>query len=840
MSGTLCRIGRRHWGTATFVLGALLLVGTLSAGAAGEPAPIARWETARAGQSEGGETILDIARVSVNSDGAQADGDSDAPVLSADGRIVAFESYATDLVAQDYNEVGDVFIHDREDGHMFRVIHPEGGIEGNGQSYSPSLSGDGHYVAFASLASNFAPDDENDAADIFVFDPLNWDSWTLVSVDSAGNQANGGSGAPALSFNGKLVAYQSAADNLVPGDTNGQVDIFVHDLTTRQTTRVSVSSNGVQANMAVYNPVLSADGRYVAFDSSADNLVANDNNDTRDVFVHDRQSGQTMRVSVNSAGVEGNDYSDYAALSANGRLVVFRSTASNLVDDDNNSSDDVFVHDRLTGQTTRVSISSSGNEANSGTYAYGPPAISADGRYVTFDSEATNLVANDDNDTYDVFRHDRQTGRTSLVSMNPSGVAGNAWSGLSSLSTDGQYVAYSSAASNLIDGDSNNAGDIFVMEYIAPVALGDPEPVLSVGVNHTCALRPNGNVDCWGWNAEGQATDQTGHFVQVSAGGYHTCALRLDGEVACWGTNEYGQSSPPTGPFTQVSAGWFHNCALRPDGSVACWGASIDSNIEDQQIPYSQISAGDQGVCGMTEAGRVMCWHTAYDGAEAYAAINAGGDHVCGLRAEGTINCWGKNDHGQAEEPDGLFTQVTLGSAHTCALKTDGKALCWGYGEDGQTTPLPGPFVQLSATWNTTCGLRPDGRVACWGRNEFGQAEGQEGPYGPFDLAANNPPLAAAQNVTTLLDTAIAINLAASDADGHTLTFSIVDPPQHGALEGLAPKLDYIPATGYSGPDSFTFKANDNLVDSNIATVSITVTTLSEVYLPVMRGWRME
>lgn len=220
---------------------------------------------------------------------------------------------------------------------------------------------------------------------------------TRVSVASDGTEGNFASDAPSISADGRYVAFVSGASNLVANDADQIDDIFVHDLQTRQTTIVSVASDSTQANAGSRNPVISADGRYVAFASDASNLVANDTNGSRDIFVHDRQTQQTTRVSVVSDGGQssgGTSTSPLVSISSNGRYVAFSSPATNLVPDDTNGLNDVFVHDRQTGQTTRISVASDGTQANGDSV---DPSISADGRYVAFDSGASNLAPNDTN-----------------------------------------------------------------------------------------------------------------------------------------------------------------------------------------------------------------------------------------------------------------------------------------------------------------------------------------------------------------------------------------------------------------------------------------------------------
>ncbi len=232
---------------------------------------------------------------------------------------------------------------------------------------------------------------------------------TLVNLSSTGERGNRNSSEASISSDGRYVAFDSSADNLVANDSNGYRDVFLHDRKTRQTTRVSLSSAGVQGNYYSNQPSISFYGRYVAFDSDSDNLIDSDNNGANDVFVRDREAGQTTRVSLSSSGSEGNGASYSSSISSNGRYVAFFSDASNLVDSDSNGSGDVFLHDRKTGQTTRVSVSSAGVQGNS--YSE-QPSISLYGRYVAFGSDADNLVIGDNNSVRDVFVRDREAGQT--------------------------------------------------------------------------------------------------------------------------------------------------------------------------------------------------------------------------------------------------------------------------------------------------------------------------------------------------------------------------------------------------------------------------------------------
>lgn len=407
---------------------------------------------------------------SVSSTGEQGNFNSGVPSISADGRFVAFDSFASNLVPGDTNDHGDVFIHDRQEEATTRVSVSSSGVQGNGTSVYPTISGDGRFVAFISYATNLVPGDTNGQGDLFVHDRQTG-ATTRVSVASSGAQANQSSLWHHLSFDGRFVTFETHASNLVSGDTNADDDIFVHDRLTATTTRVSVTTSGAQANNQSGSPSVSADGRLVAFGSHASNLVAGDTNAYYDVFVHDRQTGATTRVSVSSTGVQGNSASILPAISADGRFVTFTSSAPNFVTGDTNNRGDIFVHDRHTGEITRVSVSSSGAQADGSSQS---SSVSADGRYVVFESSASNLVPGDMNSIDDVFVHDRETELTTRVSVSSSGGQSNGWVSWPYISGDGCTTVFESSASNLVANDTNNSIDVFV--HHRGNACGDPSP----------------------------------------------------------------------------------------------------------------------------------------------------------------------------------------------------------------------------------------------------------------------------------------------------------------------------------------------------------------------------
>ena len=342
-------------------------------------------------------------RVSVDSGGAQGNGDSKPPSLSANGRFVVFASSASNLVPGDTNNRDDVFVHDRQSGTTERVSIDAAGVEANSDSTEPSISADSRFVVFTSFASNLVAGDSNGCSDVFVHDRQTG-TIERVSVDSNGAQGVVDSSSPSISADGRFVAFQSLAANLVAGDTNGRSDIFVRDRQSGTTERVSLDSGGAQGNGDSLGTSISADGRCVAFASRATNLVAGDTNGWMDAFVRDRQSGTTERVSLDSGGSEGNNDSRVASISSDGRYVAFFSDASNLVAGDTTGARDILVRDRQSGATERVSVDSGGGEGNLDSVS---PWISADGRFVAFRSFASNLVTGDTNARYDVFVHDR-------------------------------------------------------------------------------------------------------------------------------------------------------------------------------------------------------------------------------------------------------------------------------------------------------------------------------------------------------------------------------------------------------------------------------------------------
>lgn len=398
-------------------------------------------------------------RVSESSSHGQGNGVSDDSYMSADGRYVTFRSTATNLVDGDTNGAMDCFVRDRLTDTTVRVSTGASGEEGNADSDDPAFSADGRYVTFRSKASNFVANDTNGSSwDIFVKD-LQTGAIERVSVSSSGAQANNRSSDPAISADGRYVVFSSLASNLVSGDTNGIEDVFLRDRTAGTTIRISVGPGGVQGNGVSDDPILSDDGRYLAYQSLASNLVAGDTNAVRDIFLYDRVTGTTIRVSVSSSGAEADGDNNDPTISGDGSTVAWESAATNLVSGDTNARQDVFRRVLATGVTTRVSVTNSDGQ---GTGRSSDPSLSHDGAIVAFSSSSASLVSGDTNRKDDIFVRDTVAGTTIRVSVASDGTEANNTSDNPSASGDAQTVAFHSDASNLVPDDTNNAPDVFV------------------------------------------------------------------------------------------------------------------------------------------------------------------------------------------------------------------------------------------------------------------------------------------------------------------------------------------------------------------------------------------
>jgi Tol biopolymer transport system component len=444
----------------------------------------------------GGQIML----ISVATDGSAGNGDSfSTPAVTPDARFVAFQSDATNLVTGAASGFSDIYVRDTCIGAAAgcqptttRVSVNSNGALADGNSRRPSISANGRYVAFDSSATNLVPNDMNGTqgpltglADIFVRDTCLGAAGPCtpvtvrVSVDSAGTEANNDSRRPSVSADGRYVVFNSAATNLISGDTNGFGDLFLRDTCigaaagcVPSTSRISLANDGSQANGASGLQAASPDMRFVAFFTTASNLVLGDTNGLSDYFVRDTCingpagcAPGTIRVSIANDGSQANGLGDLEpTLSADGRWVAFTSHATNLVPGDTNSRADIFVRDTCTGHvgcaasTFRASVASDGSQANSGSEA---PSMSTTGRFVAFSSLATNLMAGGTTTLKSIFVRDTCLGVTGcvpttvLVGRSATGAQDNGVSEFPAITADGRWVAFLSNSTNLAPSATN-------------------------------------------------------------------------------------------------------------------------------------------------------------------------------------------------------------------------------------------------------------------------------------------------------------------------------------------------------------------------------------------------
>jgi len=407
--------------------------------------------------------------ISKNSVGTLGNDESYTGSISGDGSSISFVSVATNLVAGDTNAAVDIFVYDVSTGDLERVSLSSLGAESNGDSGTPVITSDGRYVAFVSSATNLVAGDTNGAGDIFLYDRDN-DTIELVSVAADDGLANDESFFPSISSDGRYVAFVSSATNLVAGDINGVDDIFVRDMTLGTTERVSVNSDEEELNNSSYTAMISKNGSYVVFESDATDAVAGDTNSAKDIFLRDLTLGTTEIISVDSNEVISNSDSFVSSLFSpknvvtdDGRYVLFESSGTNLVSGDTNGSYDIFLRDRTLGTTRRVSISEAGVEADADSFQ---GSIDSGGRFISFMSESDLLVPGDTTSgKYDIFVYDMDLETLSRVSVAVDGTESDGYSEAIGIFSDGsRYIAYYSDATNLVAGDTNGVADIFFAE----------------------------------------------------------------------------------------------------------------------------------------------------------------------------------------------------------------------------------------------------------------------------------------------------------------------------------------------------------------------------------------
>jgi Tol biopolymer transport system component len=738
---------------------------------------------------------------------SQANERSLRPTISGDGRVVAYETFATNLVPFDTNEFRDVVVTNLETGVTTfaaadasnpvldasgRWLAYEGALNavngnlyhnvylrdvsnfdlpvllsnGNGNSSSPRISDDGRYVVYASFANNLATGDTNNTGDVFLTDTVTLDT-QRISRNAAGGQLDYFTAVPVISGDGALAGFggrdTETSSGFGPYYGKSAVDqlYLVPMLPTPGTPRLVTGYDNITANGHSRLPSVSADGRYVAFLSEASNLIPDDTNANPgggggiDVFVRDTESGTTERVSTSSSGAQtlrSGGLSDLS-ISANGRYVAFDSLAEDLVGADANFLTDVFVKDRQTGETVRASTSSSAVEGNGPSYF---PRLSGDGRRVAFLSSATNFVADDDNGIQDLFVKDLDSGELTLVSRSQDGTVANGHSFAASLSADGRFVAFNSAASNLIPSDTNGTGDVFVKDRLTgQVLLVSADADGTQGNSHSqitsaSAISPDGRYVVFVSEASNLVAGDTNGWRDVFVKDLLTGAIRRANTT---GASE--QTSYAEGTFGGASIGLGRFVSFTSDDLLT----SDDNNVQfffPGGLP-------------------------AHSGTDVF---------VKDVRTGAVV----RMSQNIAPVP-GNYPIVTA------ALS-----------QDARTVVFDSPSSQYHLG---------DGNAVFPGRQ--GNA---------FDVfvtrrtVVNSAPVATADTLLVTLNRATPIAPVLTndtDAQSDPLTVMLVGNPGHGVISIGAGDWIYTPDPNYTGPDSFTYRASDGIDAGNVVTVAITV-----------------
>jgi len=681
--------------------------------------------------------------------------------ISADGRFVAFRSGASSLVSGDSNRQFDIFVFDRATNTTEQLT-----TGSNDQSNDPAISADGQFVAFSSKASNLVVGDTNGHRDIFVHNRATGETRLLTKV------GDDDSADPSISADGQLVAFDSQANNLIPGDPDIPQSFFtlassafIFDQATDSISRITPNLDGSIG----FNPSISADGQLVAFQTDTTVLLPTDLNDSRDVLIYNRAADNFERLAT---GIEyevagGNADSAEPSVSGNGRFVAYESNASDLVIGDTNFRSDIFVYDRETGSNDRITtglnldsvdpaISADGqfvvfearprNTSISGnlaatrifvhnrntqtTQALTPvgnrpsfnPSISGDGRFIVFESQDPDLVPDDtNNETSDIFLYDRETNLTQLLTAG-----GNGESQTPVISADGRFVAFSSEANNLVASDTPGAVfDIFVYDRIS----GTTE-VLTQGGNNASLLPAI--------SADGSFVAFASHASNlVDVPGEIPNRTFIDRDVFVHNRN----LSTTTALTPRIDGGIFRGVSISANGRfVAFYGPARALGFPTASVlVYDQITA-------------------------TYEAVAEGADTT---------------QHGLTTSLSGNGSVVAFSSL-ALSLANDG------------TVNINDVFVST------------------------------------LDSAPNNPPVADPLSVTTNEDTPLELTITASDADSDALVFEVLTRPANGELTGTAPDFVYTPVADFFGTDSFTFSINDGSESSEPATVSIEVVGVND------------
>ena len=432
--------------------------------------------------------LFAVSLVTAGLNGAPANGDSGQASVSEDGRYVAFSSFASNLVEGDTNGRADIFLRDRSN-NTTRLIsrNPTTREIGNGDSTQPVISQDGTHVAFVSRANNLLSGDTADHSDVFRFTIATGALELASARNETGGFAGGSASEPTISKDGNLVSFTTFAGNMsIPFgaanlvDANAANDVYVRNMGT--TTRFGIGPNQNRlvseadgrgttidtGNGQSFDSWISEDGRFITFRSDASNLAPGgaDTNAKRDTYLRDLQNNTTVLISVNQSGVSGNENSDSNSVSGDGRFVLFQSRATDIVGNDGNADADIFLRDTSNNTTRLLTVNRNGNNSAGGLSEF--PAMSQDGSVASYSSYAPDIVAGDANGREDVFIRDLVRGPLTVLSVNPAGQTANGRSYDPFINRGGTHVVFTSSASDMTAGDTNNVEDVFIADVAAP------------------------------------------------------------------------------------------------------------------------------------------------------------------------------------------------------------------------------------------------------------------------------------------------------------------------------------------------------------------------------------
>lgn len=690
--------------------------------------------------------------------------------ISADGRYVVFESEATNLQTAPFDYPADqqVFLLDR----LTRQIE----LVAIGSS--PSISSDGRYIAFSSYATDLVANDTNDESDIFVFDVMT-DTMQRVSINTFGAEADDGSFTPSIAAGGRHVVFRSFATNLVSQTGLQDRNDYLHDLDTGETELLSVDSDGIPANGTPLSaPSVSADGRYVAFESSADNLVADDTNNEVDVFVRDRTLGVTRRVSVSTADEQADGGSHSPWLSDDGRVVVFTSDADNLTPDPATSSQQQYAHEITTGVTERVSVNNNGDAGDSG-HSY-LPVTNDDGQFVVWSTESTNLTATgnltDSNGVRDLYLHDRDADLTRRISTDRLGQLGmraitngserTVGSTIGTLSSDGRFV--------LVNSDFNDL-HLDAGRYAQTDDINDYEAFL-VELSGFAEATTISTIDLSTLNAE----------VGVPV----TIPILVTGDA-----------TPPLDGVASIDADTGEVCLETDRMTVSGQpnARSFDCEITFRSQGDHQLSLG----FSVSES---------HQSSALLATISV-------VRPTGD-----PNQPPVAESQTLTVTPDTPRMINLLASDPDGDPLTFALLSPPSSGSLAGTPPNITYT--------PDPGFTGQDSFVFGVSDGVDnsGPATITLIVSGAPvPIADSQTVNLDEDDSAMVTLSGSASDGGgPLDYMVSSEPSFGMLMGTPPSLIYEPDPNAFGVDSFQFVVIDSTGTSEPATVTLIVDPVND------------